>query len=174
MKRGYALISNHRANSSLQSAETLHAPGMTDNVKARWWRGHQQFLYCQSAASERAVLMSAVTKTVRMALQSLMLGLGCWLAILGDISPGMMIAGSILLGRALSPVEQLISVAKGYRSARLAWERVVRLTGDFPRRRRAFACQLRRECSRLRMSPFSLRKPPATHTAKHHSAGKPG
>lgn len=133
MKRGgYALISNHQANSSLQSAETLHALGMTDNVKARWWRGHQQFLYSQSAASERAVLMSAVTKTVRMALQSLMLGLGCWLAILGDISPGMMIAGSILLGRALSPVEQLISVAKGYRSARLAWERVVRLTGDFP------------------------------------------
>ncbi|WP_265094653.1 type I secretion system permease/ATPase [Enterobacter cloacae] len=129
---GYALISNHQANSSLQSAETLHALGMTDNVKARWWRGHQQFLYCQSAASERAVLMSAVTKTVRMALQSLMLGLGCWLAILGDISPGMMIAGSILLGRALSPVEQLISVSKGYRSARLAWERVVRLTGDFP------------------------------------------
>ena len=129
---GYALISNHQANSSLQSAETLHALGMTDNVKARWWRGHQQFVYCQSAASERAVLMSAVTKTVRMALQSLMLGLGCWLAILGDISPGMMIAGSILLGRALSPVEQLISVAKGYRSARLAWERVVRLMGDFP------------------------------------------
>lgn len=93
MKRGYALISNHQANSSLQSAETLHALGMTDNVKARWWRGHQQFLYCQSAASERAVLMSAVTKTVRMALQSLMLGLGCWLAILGDISPGMMISG---------------------------------------------------------------------------------
>jgi ATP-binding cassette subfamily C exporter for protease/lipase len=129
---GYALMSNHQANSTLQCAETLQALGMTENVKARWWRAHQQFLYCQSAASERAVVMSAITKTVRMALQSLMLGLGCWLAILGDISPGMMIAGSILLGRALAPVEQLISVAKGYRSARLAWERMAHLTGEFP------------------------------------------
>ncbi|SAD76030.1 Lipase secretion B [Enterobacter cloacae] len=129
---GYALVSNHQANSTLQCAETLQALGMTENVKARWWRAHRQFLYCQSAASERAVFMSAITKTVRMALQSLMLGLGCWLAILGDISPGMMIAGSILLGRALAPVEQLISVAKGYRSARQAWGRMVHLTSEFP------------------------------------------
>ena len=128
----HALFSNHQANSTLQNAEILLALGMTDNVKARWWRAHQQFLYCQGAASERAALMSAITKTVRMALQSLMLGLGCWLAILGDISPGMMIAGSILLGRALAPVEQLIGVARGYRSARQAWERVSCLIRDYP------------------------------------------
>lgn len=128
----HALFSNHQANSTLQNAEILLALGMTDNVKTRWWRAHQQFLYCRGAASERAALMSAITKTVRMALQSLMLGLGCWLAILGDISPGMMIAGSILLGRALAPVEQLIGVARGYRSARQARERVSCLIRDYP------------------------------------------
>lgn len=128
----HALFSNHQANSTLQHAETLLALGMIDNLKSRWSRAHQQFLYCQSAASERAALMSAITKTVRMALQSLMLGLGCWLAILGDISPGMMIAGSILLGRALAPVEQLIGVARGYRSARQAWGRVTSLIREYP------------------------------------------
>ena len=128
----HALFSNHQMNSTLQHAETLLALGMIGNVKARWARAHRQFLFCQSVASERVALMSAITKTVRMALQSLMLGLGCWLAILGDISPGMMIAGSILLGRALAPVEQLIGVARGYRATRLAWERVVRLISDHP------------------------------------------
>lgn len=128
----HALFSHHLANSTLQNAEILLALGMTDHVKARWWQAHQQFLSFQSTASERAALMSAITKTVRMALQSLMLGLGCWLAIVGDISPGMMIAGSILLGRALAPVEQLIGVARGYQSARQAWNRVSHLTREYP------------------------------------------
>ncbi|WP_279022772.1 type I secretion system permease/ATPase [Gibbsiella quercinecans] len=127
-----ALLSNHQANSTLQHAEVIRALGMIENVKARWSRTHQQFLQRQSAASERAALMFATTKSVRMALQSLMLGLGCWLAIRGDISPGMMIAGSILLGRSLAPVEQLISVARGYRAACMAWERVNHLLTYYP------------------------------------------
>lgn len=127
----HALFSSHQANSTLQQAETILALGMIDKVRARWSRAHQQFLACQGAASERAALISAITKTVRMALQSLMLGLGCWLAILGEVSPGMMIAGSILLGRALAPLEQLIGVARGYRGARQAWERITKLLSDY-------------------------------------------
>jgi len=127
-----SLFSNHQANSTLQHAEVIRALGMIENVKTRWSRTHRQFLQRQSAASERAALMSATTKSCRMMLQSLMLGLGCWLAIRGDISPGMMIAGSILLGRALAPVEQLIGVSRSYRAARLAWERINRLLTDYP------------------------------------------
>lgn len=127
-----AMFSHHQASNTLQRADVLRALGMIDNVRARWSRLHQQFLQRQSAASERAALMSAITKSARMALQSLMLGLGCWLAIRGDISPGMMIAGSILLGRALSPVEQLIGIARSYRTARQAWQRINCLLTDFP------------------------------------------
>lgn len=119
-----ALFSSHQANRSLPQAEVVQALGMLANLRMRWARSHQQFLQKQSAASERAAIMTAVTKSGRMALQSLMLGLGCWLAIRGEISPGMMIAGSILLGRALAPVEQLIGAARSYRSARQSWERV--------------------------------------------------
>jgi len=133
-----ALFSHQQANSALQRADVILALGMRENVKARWLRLHQQFLQRQSGASERAALMSAVTKSVRMALQSLMLGLGCWLAIRGDISAGMMIAGSLLLGRALAPVEQLIGVARNYRTARQAWERINRLLTSHPVPEQAF------------------------------------
>ncbi len=58
---------------------------------------------------------------MRLALQSLVLGLGALLAVQGEITPGMMIAGSILMGRVLTPIDQLIGVWKQWGSARLAY-----------------------------------------------------
>ncbi|EAN2945078.1 type I secretion system permease/ATPase [Citrobacter werkmanii] len=130
----FALRSNSMASTTLRHAETIEALGMLPNFKYRWLNLHKKFLSYQCIASERANKISAITKFVRMSLQSLILGGGGWLAISGQISPGMMIAGSILLGRMLSPLEQIINVWKSYGSARLSYDRLVKLLDMYPQR----------------------------------------
>ncbi|MHA5865349.1 type I secretion system permease/ATPase, partial [Pseudomonas aeruginosa] len=99
-------------------------------------RLHQAFLDQQSLASERAARINALSKYLRIALQSLVLGLGAWLAVEGRITPGMMIAGSILMGRALGPIDQLIGVWKQWGAARDAYRRLSGLLDEFPARER--------------------------------------
>lgn len=76
-----------------------------------------------------------MTKFVRISMQSLILGLGAYLAIHGDISAGAMIGGSILMGRALSPVEQLIGNWRGFVGTRGAYQRLGELLHRFPVRK---------------------------------------
>ncbi|MEX0446855.1 type I secretion system permease/ATPase [Xenorhabdus sp. SGI246] len=129
-----SLRSANLASTNLRNAEVIEALGMLPALRRRWFGLHERFLNFQRIASERAVSITAITKTVRMALQSLILGLGGWLAIEGNITPGMMIAGSILMGRALSPIEQLIQAWKSWSSARLSWQRLDKLLQAQPKR----------------------------------------
>ncbi|EAS9165119.1 type I secretion system permease/ATPase [Salmonella enterica subsp. salamae] len=129
-----SIVSGNLASTNLRNAEVIEALGMLPNLRHRWFDLHQQFLSSQRIASERSGRVSAVTKFVRMSLQSLVLGLGGWLAIDGHITPGMMIAGSILMGRTLAPIEQVINVWKSYSAARLSYERLVRLLETYPQR----------------------------------------
>ncbi|WP_416778768.1 type I secretion system permease/ATPase [Xenorhabdus budapestensis] len=129
-----SLRSANLASTNLRNAEVIEALGMLPTLRQRWFGLHERFLNFQRIASERVVSITAITKTVRMALQSLILGLGGWLAIGGDITPGMMIAGSILMGRALSPIEQLIQAWKSWSSARLSWQRLDKLLQAQPER----------------------------------------
>ncbi|WP_340620961.1 type I secretion system permease/ATPase [Xenorhabdus siamensis] len=129
-----SLRSANLASTNLRNAEVIEALGMLPTLRRRWFGLHERFLNFQRIASERAVSITAITKTVRMALQSLILGLGGWLAIEGNITPGMMIAGSILMGRALSPIEQLIQAWKSWSSARLSWQRLDKLLQAQPKR----------------------------------------
>nr|MBF3181505.1 type I secretion system permease/ATPase [Pseudomonas aeruginosa] len=80
----------------------------------------------------RSAAIGATSKGVRLALQSLVLGLGAWLAVEGLITPGMMIAGSILMGRVLSPIDQLIAVWRQWSGARQAYQRLARLLEENP------------------------------------------
>ncbi|MDC9592605.1 type I secretion system permease/ATPase [Xenorhabdus sp. IM139775] len=130
-----SLRSANLASTNLRNAEVIEALGMLPALRQRWFGLHQRFLNFQRIASERAAAIMALTKTVRMALQSLILGLGGWLAIEGHITPGMMIAGSILMGRALSPIEQLIQAWKGWSAARLSWQRLDKLLKAQPKRK---------------------------------------
>ena len=107
-----AVASSNLATNNLRNAEVIAAMGMLPNLMSRWFGLHSRFLQLQAEASEKAGTIAAVTKFVRMSLQSLILGLGALLVLDGRISPGIMIVGSILMGRALSPVEQLISAGK--------------------------------------------------------------
>jgi len=117
---------------NLRNAEVVHALGMLPDLLSRWQDKQQQLIMLQAVASEKAGLIAALSKTYRITMQSLILGLGAWLAIDKQISPGVMIGGSILLGRALAPIDLMIGSWKQFLSARTAYERLNLLLAQFP------------------------------------------
>jgi ATP-binding cassette subfamily C exporter for protease/lipase len=129
-----AIASTALATNNLRNAEVIESMGMLPNLLTRWYKLHGKFLHLQAEASEKGGLVGAVTKFVQVSLQSLVLGYGALLAIEGKISPGMMIAASILVGRALAPVQQVIGVWKTYSTTRSAYERLVALLAANPER----------------------------------------
>lgn len=129
-----AVASTMQATNTLRNAEVIEAMGMLPNLQSRWYRGHEEFLKAQNEASEKAAIINSYTRFFRLTLQSLVLGLGALLVLEGRITAGMMIAGSILLGRALAPVEQLIGVWRQWSGVRSAHERLVQLLEANPQR----------------------------------------
>ncbi|NEX60901.1 type I secretion system permease/ATPase [Noviherbaspirillum galbum] len=129
-----AVTSTALASSNLRNAEVIESMGMLPNLMSRWFKMHGRFLQLQGEASEKAGIVTAVTKFVQVSVQSLVLGLGALLVIEGKISPGMMIAASILLGKAMGPVQMLIGVWKSWSSTRSAYGRLVKLLSDNPAR----------------------------------------
>lgn len=120
------------ANSNLRNAEVLHAMGMLPGIMGRWAQKHHQFLAKQSQASDRAGLLTNTSKVLRLLFQSMILGLGALLVLQGDMTPGMMIAGSIIMGRALAPIDQMIGSWKGFVGARGAYGRLNELLTQIP------------------------------------------
>ncbi|WP_293267034.1 type I secretion system permease/ATPase [Neptunomonas sp.] len=112
---------------NLRNSEVIEAMGMLPRLRDRWQQKQDQLLELQTRASRQGGLITTVSKTFRMTMQSLMLGLGAYLAIQGDISSGTVIAGSILLGRALAPIDQLINSWKSFLGARSAYTRLTSL-----------------------------------------------
>lgn len=129
-----AIASSNVASNNLRNAEVIEAMGMLPNVQARWFKLHSRFLSLQAEASEKAGVMTALSKSFTVTLQSLMLGFGALLVLENDITPGMMIAGSILLGRAIAPVQLLISTWKQIGTTRSAYERLNKLLEQNPPR----------------------------------------
>lgn len=130
-----SLRSTALATSNLRNAEVIEAMGMLPTLMSRWSKLNTGFLLQQAEASEKAALIGNVTKFVRISLQSLVLGVGALLAIDGKVSPGMMIAGSILMGRALSPLELVIGVWRQWSGVKSAYDRLVDLLDENPARR---------------------------------------
>lgn len=129
-----AVASTMQANNTLRNAEVIEAMGMLPNLQSRWYRSHEDFLKTQNEASEKAAVINSYTRFFRLTLQSLVLGIGALLVLEGRITAGMMIAGSILLGRALAPVEQVINVWKQWSGVRSSHERLTRLLEANPNR----------------------------------------
>ncbi|OOV90555.1 type I secretion system permease/ATPase [Pseudomonas sp. MF4836] len=136
---GYSQRSTQLASSHLHNAETIQAMGMLGALRKRWFEVHSRFLGLQNQASDTGAVISSLSKTLRLCLQSLVLGLGALLVIKGDMSAGMMIAGSILMGRVLSPIDQLIAVWKQWSTAKLAYQRLDALLQEFGTRQSAMA-----------------------------------
>lgn len=116
-----------QAQGSLRNAEVIEALGMLEGVRKRWSTLNQRVLALQAEASEKAGVITAITKFVRISLQSLVLGLAALLVIHNEISSGMIIASSILMGRALAPIEQLIGTWKSWIAAQGAYRRLEEL-----------------------------------------------
>ncbi len=130
-----SVASQQQATNTLRNAEAIESMGMLPQLQARWYRLHQKFLAQQNEASDKASQISSVTKFLRLSFQSLVLGLGAYLVIQGEMTAGMMIAGSILLGRALGPVEGLINVWKQWAGVKSAHGRLVKLLEQNPERK---------------------------------------
>lgn len=129
-----SMAASAQANSHLRNAEVIEAMGMLPSIRERWLQLHRKFLAQQAVASDRAGVLTALTRFVRISLQSLALGFGALLAINGEVTSGMMIAASILVGRALAPVEVLIANWKQLVSAHSAYNRLSELLAAFPAR----------------------------------------
>ena len=117
---------------NLMNAEVVESMGMLGNLKGRWLEQVNKVLFLQSKASTNAGFWVSLSKVFRMTAQSLVLGLGAYLALQQEISPGIMIAGSILLGRALAPIDLLIGTWKGFIAARGQYTRLNELLKKVP------------------------------------------
>ena len=113
-------------------AEMVHSMGMRDAAFDRWQKLRARALQEHVAAADLGGLFTASTKTFRLFLQSAMLGLGAYLVLQNELSAGAMIAGSILMGRALAPIELAIGQWPLVQRAVKGWESLTELLGEVP------------------------------------------
>jgi len=109
---------------SLRNAEVVQAMGMTEGLLKRWNRDRNRMIERQVAASDRGASISGTIRFLRLSMQSLILGLGAYLVIDRAATAGSMFAASLLLGRALAPIEQIVGSWRGLISARDAFLRI--------------------------------------------------
>ncbi|MGC2857259.1 type I secretion system permease/ATPase [Novispirillum sp. DQ9] len=120
------------AEATLRNADAARALGMEGAVLARWGRLRGAAGDSQVTVSDRGAGLVGLSKFLRAAVQIVILGAGAWLVLDGALTAGGMIAASILLGRALAPVEQAIGTWRGVVAARAAWGRLRALTDAAP------------------------------------------
>lgn len=129
-----SIDANQFTQRNLRNVEIVEAMGMLPRLKTRWEARQTRMLDLQGQASAKAGIITALSKSYRVTIQSAMLGLGAYLAIQKDISPGLVIAGSILLGRALAPLDLMIANWRGFLQARDAYARLDSLLSAVPSR----------------------------------------
>lgn len=117
---------------NLRNAEVIEAMGMHTNVMKKWREKYEKVLLLQSQASHNAAKMESTIRFLRIAAQSMILGTGAYYVIQNHITPGMMIMASILMGRALSPIDTAVAVWKQFVSARDSYERLKNLLDAYP------------------------------------------
>ncbi|MBC56811.1 MAG: type I secretion system permease/ATPase [Confluentimicrobium sp.] len=127
-----AAQADHMAGQLRSEAETVRSLGMQGAAFSRWQQARLRAQQLQLSASDGAGGFSVLTKTLRMFLQSAMLGLGAFLVLQGQMTAGGMIAGSIMLGRALAPVELAISQWALLQTAVKGWRSLGELLSDVP------------------------------------------
>lgn len=129
---GESIVSSRFVDHGLRNADAIEAMGMVPAIMQRWKLRRKRMIQLQAQASDRATTIAAISKGTRFALQSGILGLGAYLAILHEITPGMMIAASIIMGRALAPVELAVGTWKQLLAARTSYSRLDQLLQTVP------------------------------------------
>ncbi len=115
-----------------RNAEALHTLGMRGAMRDRWAKLHNEAMDQQTLANDVGGSLGSVSRVFRMLVQSGILALGAYLAVAHEITPGMMIACSIIVGRALAPVEQAVATWQQFLGARKAIDRVNRILTSVP------------------------------------------
>jgi ATP-binding cassette subfamily C protein EexD len=123
---------NQKLINQIRNAEVVEAMGMRRPLFHRWRQDYDQFLELNLEVGTQASLWNNLSKSFRMMFSSLMYGVGAYLAINGRISPGMIIAGAVLLGKALAPIIQLVSTWKQLIQAKSAYKRLNDLLEKYP------------------------------------------
>lgn len=124
--------SNEIVADGRNNAEVLSSMHMLPGIYRRWQKLQHAALELQNKASDRSASLSSMSRTLRLMLQSAILGTGAYLAINGVISPGTMIAASLIMGRGLAPIEQAIGSWRHFIAARGAYRRTKQLLDDVP------------------------------------------
>ena len=136
-----AIEAQQYADNTLRNAEVIESMGMLRDTHRRWQRKQQDFLDLQALASERAGGFQAISKLLQNTLTSMLLGLGCWLLLYNELrgGPGMMIVASVLGGRMLAPLVQVVSQWQTVVNVRDAWVRVDGLLAAVPERKQGMS-----------------------------------
>jgi len=121
---GFANAAHENVESTMRNAEAIEAMGMAKDLKKRWLHSHRAALAFHARATDRSGALTATVKLFRQSLQIGMLGVGAYLAIKQSITPGVMIAASIVMSRALAPVETSVANWRGLVMARGAYRRL--------------------------------------------------
>jgi len=117
---------------SLRNAQTLQAMGMLPNLQQRWLRQRNETIRLQTKAADRTGVLTGVTKSVRFLLQASLLGCGALLVIKNEITPGAIVAASMLMSRGLAPLEMTIGAWRQCVGARGAYARLNALLEQSP------------------------------------------
>ena len=126
----YASMSSIFAETSLKNADVMQAMGMLGNLQKRWRTMRDPSIAMHANASERLSVLLGISKSFRYSLQVAILCVGAFLVLEQQLTPGAMIAGSIIMGRALAPVEQAISGWRTFVASRGAYIRLSTLLRD--------------------------------------------
>ena len=131
-----AIAAQQYADGSLRNAQVIESMGMLRDIHARWMDKQREFLNLQAKASEAAGGYQAVSKLLQTTLSSLLLGLGCWLLLHNSLNggDGMMIIASVLGGRMLAPLVQVVAQWQAVVNVRDAWSRLDNLLTAVPQR----------------------------------------
>ncbi|MEM8686608.1 MAG: type I secretion system permease/ATPase [Pseudomonadota bacterium] len=120
------------AKAGQSNAEVLRAMGMAHSVRRLWLSIHRKADAFKTKATDRSGAFSVVSKTSRLALQSAALGIGAALVVADQLSAGAMIAGTIILGRGLAPIDQSIAHWRGLIAAKASFARLELLLSAYP------------------------------------------
>lgn len=133
VKSAVSSFTSDRYSDQLQNeAETIRSLGMQSNAFAKWVEAREKALTQSVKAADLGGNFSTLSRVFRLFLQSAILGLGAWLVLKGEITAGVMIASSILLGRALAPVETVVNQWSMVQRTRRAWDNLASLLSEVP------------------------------------------
>lgn len=129
-----SIRNQRRVDTAVANAEVFHSMSMLPGFLHTWNHSNATALDRQLEGNDRNSLLLGLTKFARIFIQILILGVGAYLVIKMELTSGAMIAASILLGRALAPIEQSIGAWKGFIAARESYSRIEALLRAFPAR----------------------------------------